>query len=186
MRELEDYINEIRDYIDKGYSYNWIAEKLNSNRCTVRKFCIKHNIKSKHCDVKERNYTKEQVRKLYIEQNLTTREVANKLNVSTTELKSFIYANGLCKATKKTEVKEVITNDINRPNRIILNIKIGQVLKLNIAKKNIEDKIIRSKEKYQVINIYPHCVLLAKIINGKLDMNVRICPGLWDLNRMMG
>lgn len=34
---------------------------------------------------------------------------------------------------------------------------------------------------YQIIQIYPHCVLLHKIVRGKPDPRIRWCPGIREL-----
>jgi DNA-binding CsgD family transcriptional regulator len=184
---LDKHTDEIKKLISKGYSYASIANKVNSNQYTVRQFCKSHNILSRY-KVHKKSYpfTEKQVKKLYVDDNLTAYETAKRLNISVGVLRTFIYDKGLTKRYEVPDTDMIYVHDSTRPERIIVKVKRGQVLKLNVAKKSSEDTVITSKEYYKVIDIYPYCVLLAKEIKGKVNMDIRICPSIWELHRMMG
>lgn len=187
--KLYNHIDKIKSLIDKGYSYSQIAGEMGSSCSLVRDFCIKNNFISKHVKPKHiHTFTLEQVKKLYIEDNLSMAKVAAQLGARQSEMTAFIHDNKLYKYKKVPDKKNYVpcVSEKPKPERIKLNIRIGQDLTLTTGTKAVDDLIVKVKESYKVIDIYPHCILLARIINKKPNMNIRMCPSIWDLHRMMG
>ena len=119
-RITDEQINKIIEMYLQDYSKVYIAKQLGISSQSVTKYLVKNEIKQKEYFLSDD--VKNLICKLYVDQDMSIKEISNKLNVDNMSVKRALQKNNiqlrtLSESLRKYSLDETYFDNIDSPNK---------------------------------------------------------------------